>query len=49
MGKTYNHKKRRKNSTRKSGGFMSSITNAMNKGKEEANKCLEHISSEGDG
>ena len=46
MGKTYNHKKRRRNSTRnstrKSGGFISSITNAMNKGKAEANKHYEN-------
>jgi len=38
MGKTYNNKKTRRNSTRKIGGYLSSITNAMNKGREEANK-----------
>lgn len=38
MGKTYNNKKTRRNSTRKIGGYLSSITNAMNKGRAEANK-----------
>ena len=41
MAKTYNHKKRRRNSTRKSGGVKSSLYNAMSKGREEANKHYE--------
>ena len=41
MAKTYNHKKRRRNYTRKSGGAKSSLYNAMSKGREEANKHYE--------
>ena len=41
MAKTYNHKRRRINSTRKSGGVKSSIYNAMREGREEANKHYE--------
>ncbi len=41
MAKTYNHKKRRRNSTKKSGGAKSSVYNAMREGREEANKHYE--------
>ena len=41
MAKTYNHKKRRRNSTRKSGGVKSSLYSDMSKGREEANKHYE--------
>ena len=46
MAKTYNHKKRRRNSTRKSGGYIysfktSKLQDAMKKGRAEANKHYE--------
>jgi hypothetical protein len=47
MAKTYNHKKRRRNSTRKSGGYIysfktSKLKDAMKKGRVEANKHYEN-------